>query len=255
MLSIDLKGKVVLITGSTGDLGSAIARTLASCGADIGLHYNQNASMAGQLCEEITDSGRSAVTWQADVCDAKEVMAMRDGIVSALGEVDIIVNNAVIQFQPWQSVLEQPEKDYRSQFESTVLHNVNMAKAFVPHMIDQKWGRVIGINTECSMQYWENQSAYISGKRGMDGVLRVLATEVGRHNITVNQVAPGWIASEKRPNEDTPFQRAYKKGVPMKRRGIPQEVANAVAFFASDLASFTTGLYFPVNGGNVMPAI
>ena len=122
-------------------------------------------------------------------------------------------------------------------------------------MIQKRWGRIIGINTECSMQYQQLQSAYVSGKRGMDGVLRVLAREVGEHQITVNQVAPGWTISEKDRESGSERQSGYEKSVPLKRRGKDQEVANVVAFLASDLASFITGGYIPVCGGNVMPAI
>ena len=103
------------------------------------------------------------------------------------------------------------------------------------------------------MQYWSGQSAYISGKRGMDGVLRVLAREVGGSNITVNQVAPGFTLSENK--RDSVKTKAYRKKVPLQRRGTDQEIANVVAFLASDLASFITGAYIPVCGGNVMPAI
>ncbi|WP_369674232.1 SDR family NAD(P)-dependent oxidoreductase, partial [Enterococcus lactis] len=92
----------------------------------------------------------------------------------------------------WTSVLEQGIEDYESQFRSCVLQNVLMAKAFVPDMISNgKGGRIIAINTECAMQNFPGQSAYVSGKRGMDGVLRVLAKEIGEHQITVNQIAPG----------------------------------------------------------------
>jgi 3-oxoacyl-[acyl-carrier protein] reductase len=130
-----------------------------------------------------------------------------------------------------------------------------MAQAFVPAMIDKGYGRIIGINTECTMQAWPNQSAYISGKAGMDRVMRILAKEVGQHGITVNQVAPGWTVSEDRPDSDSDEVKNYTKNVPLKRRGQAQEIANVVAFLASDLASYMTGTYIPVCGGNVMPAI
>ncbi len=134
-----------------------------------------------------------------------------------------------------------------------MLHNVLMAQAFVPAMIAKNWGRVIAISTECAMQCWPNQSAYVSGKRGMDGVLRVLAKEVGEHGITVNQVAPGWTVSENRPAAGRPD--SYLNAIPLKRWGTDQDIANAVAFLASDLAAFITGAYVPVCGGNVMPTI
>jgi len=136
-----------------------------------------------------------------------------------------------------------------------VLHNVLMAKAFVPAMVEANYGRIIGINTECAMQTFEGQSAYVSGKRGMDGVLRVLAKEVGKHQVTVNQVAPGWTISDKDRLAGVERQENYESKVPLNRRGTDQEIANVVAFLASDLASYITGVYIPVCGGNVMPRI
>ena len=104
------------------------------------------------------------------------------------------------------------------------------------------------------MQMFESQSAYVAGKRGMDGVLRVLAREIGRHGITVNQVAPGWTISERdraRPTEDA----GYCQSVPLRRRGTDQEIANVVAFLASNLSSFVHGAFVPVCGGNVMTTV
>ena len=252
MISIDLSNKVVVITGGSGALGRVMARTLSDAGADIAICYYRDAETALQLRDEITTKGRQAAVVQADVTDQGSINTMRDVISDELGPADIIVNNAVIQYS-WTSVLEQAPEDYESQFQSCVLHNVYMAQAFVPAMIESGWGRVISINTECSMQNFAGQSAYTSGKRGMDGVLRVLAKEVGAHGITVNQVAPGWTISEK--SESKAADEHYWSKVPMQRRGTAQEIANAVLFLASDLASYITGAYIPVCGGNVMPTI
>jgi 3-oxoacyl-[acyl-carrier protein] reductase len=101
----------------------------------------------------------------------------------------------------------------------------------------------------------EKDSAYAAGKRGMDGVLRVLAREIGRHGVTVNQVAPGWTISENRPEGNPQAEQAYRQRIPLRRRGTAQEIANVVLFLASDLAGFVTGAYIPVSGGTVMPAI
>lgn len=243
-MKIDLTGKIAVVTGATGELGRVITRTLVECGARVAVHYHQAANKAKEL--------PAVCMVQADVTKEADVWRMRDEIHRQLGVPDIIVNNAVIQYE-WKQVLQQSPADYRSQFESCVLHNVLMAQAFVPGMIAKKWGRVIAINTECAMQSHPSQSAYVSGKRGMDGVLRVLAKEVGEHGITVNQVAPGWMVSETRPEAGRPDW--YKNGVPLKRYGHDEDVAHAVAFLASDLAGFITGVYLPVCGGNVMPSI
>ncbi len=252
MIPIDLSKKIAVITGGSGALGRVMVRTLAEAGADIAICYYRDAESAQRLEDEITAKGVRAITVQADVTDQDSINRMRDTVSEKLGAANIIVNNAVIQYS-WTSVLEQSPEDYESQFQSCVLHNVYMAQAFVPAMVETGWGRVIGINTECSMQNFATQSAYTSGKRGMDGVLRVLAKEVGEHGVTVNQVAPGWTISEK--SADSPSDAHYWSKVPMQRRGTAQEIANTVLFLASDLASYITGVYIPVCGGNVMPTI
>ena len=254
-LTLDLSGKIAVVTGATGQLGRVMARTLSRCGADIVIHFSKNSAMADALASEIGTSGRRAFAVQADITDAASVNNMRDQVIREFGAASIIVNNAVSQIE-WKSVLEQDPTDYDNQFQTCVLHNVLMAQAFVPGMISAgNGGRVIGINTECAMQNFPGQSAYVSGKRGMDGVLRVLAKEVGAHAITVNQVAPGWTISDNDRRDGSEDQPDYSDKVPLKRRGTDQEIANVVAFLASDLSSYITGAYIPVCGGNVMPAI
>jgi 3-oxoacyl-[acyl-carrier protein] reductase len=251
-MTIDLSGKTALVTGATSELGRVMARTLAECGADVAVHYFKAADKAAALAAGIGAMGRRTCVVQADVTKNDEVLRMRDEVLRQLRAPDIIVNNAVIQYQ-WTSVLEQAADDYRSQFESCTMHNVFMAKAFVPAMVERKYGRVIAINTECSLQCWPSQSAYAAAKRGMDGVLRVLAREVGEHGITVNQVAPGWMVSETRSAEGRP--EWYRTAVPLRRFGHDQDIANAVAFLASDLAGYITGAFLPVCGGNSMVGI
>jgi len=254
-LALDLSGKVCVVTGATGQLGRVMVRTLARCGANVAIQYHQNEAMAQQLREELAAWGRRGMPVQADVTEEASVHALRDRVTQELGVADIIVANAVSQYD-WKSVLEQSLADYESQFRSCVLHNVLMAQAFVPGMIAQgNGGRVIGINTECAMQNFPTYSAYTAGKRGMDGVLRVLAKEIGPHGITVNQVAPGWTVSDRDRAAGSEAQEGYSAAVPLRRRGTDQEIANVVAFLASDLSSYITGAYIPVCGGNVMPAI
>ena len=111
------------------------------------------------------------------------------------------------------------------------------------------------ICTECAIRTFTNESAYAAGKRGMDDIMRVLAKEVGPHNITVNQVAPGWPISARGRKNHTGRNEGYERTVPLRRRGQDQEIANMVAFLASDLAAFVTGQFIAVSGGTVMPAI
>ena len=254
-MEINLSNHLAVVTGGAGQLGRVISQTLAECGADVVVHYHTSQSLAQKLSASFQLMGRKSMAVQADVTDAPSVEGMKSQILATFGRPpDIIVNNAVISYK-WVTVLEQALEDYESQFRSCTLHNVIMTKAFVPAMIEKQWGRVIAINTECAMQNFPTQSAYVSGKRGMDGVLRVLAKEVGPHQVTVNQVAPGWMISAGSPDGDGAGELAYKAAVPMRRRGKDQDIANLVAYLASDLANFISGQYISVSGGNVMPAI
>ncbi len=262
MITLDLTGKVAVITGASGELGRVMGRTLAEAGAAVALHYYKGEDKAQATAAQINAAGGPAIIVQADVGNRDSVNAMRDTVKAALGAADIIVNNAVQQYE-WTSVLDQDEADYESQFQTCVLHNLLMAKAFVPDMITKKSGRIIATNTECTMQCAPNQSAYVSGKGGQDRLLRVLAREVGPHGITVNQVAPGWMVSDKYREDGTartttgaPIDDSgYAQNVPLRHRGLDQDIANAVCFLASDRAAFISGVYLPVCGGNVMPTI
>lgn len=254
MVAIDLSGKTALVTGATGQLGRVMARTLAKAGADMILHYHQNREAAERLADEIHACGVRCMTVCADVGALDSVLSMREEIAQDFSMPDILVNNAVIQYE-WTSVLEQDPADFESQFKSCVMQNVNMAKAFLPSMMEKGFGRIIGINTECAMQCFAGQAAYAAGKRGMDGVLRVLAQEAGPFGVTVNQVAPGWTISDRDRENHTEVQPESDRLIPLRRRGTDEEVANAVLFLASELASYITGAYLPVCGGNVMPRI
>ena len=253
-MNIDLSGKVAIVTGSSGEIGRVIALTLAECGADVALHYHKNLEPAEATHAKITALGRKAFIVQADITKNDEIQAMRPKIEAELGSPDILVTSAVGGFPP-KPVLEQAPEHYAYQFASAAIHNVMMAQAFVPAMIPKRWGRIIAISTEVVMLNHATMSAYSAGKRGMDGVLRVLAREIGEHQITVNQVAPGWTISARDRIHGTEKQEHYDKNVPLRRRGEDRDIANAVAFLASDLARFITGVFLPVCGGNIMVSI
>lgn len=250
-MKLDLVGRIALVTGGSGDLGRVMCRTLAACGAQVAVHYHSRAAEAERVVADIRAAGGTAIAVGGDVGDEDAVAHLAEAVRSGLGEPQIVIANAVIQYTPWTSVLEQPLADYDGQYRSCVRQAVLLAKAFAPAMQRAKAGRFIALSTECAAQCTAGQSAYVAGKRGMDGVLRVLARELGPDGITVNQVAPGYMLSDR--NRDTPPLGWYEERVPLRRRGTDQDVANAVAFLASDLASYITGTWLPVSGGNVMP--
>jgi 3-oxoacyl-[acyl-carrier protein] reductase len=250
-MEINLKGKIAVISGATGQLGRVMAATLASCGADLALLYLHNEAKARELTQSLGAGTVRVIPVQADITDERSVAAMKERIARELGEADIVVNNAVSQYQ-WKPILEQDIHDFQDQFETCVKQNVLMAKAFLPAMVAKGRGRFIGINTERSYLCTADSGAYASAKRGMGGLYRVLAQEVGPAGVTVNQVAPGWTISDKDRENHTENAPDYIAKIPMARRGTDQEIANVVAFLASDLASFITGVTIPVCGGAVM---
>lgn len=254
-MNIDLSGHTALITGASGELGRVMARTLGRCGADVAVHYLGHAEQAERVADEVRTFGVRSCVVQADITQRDAVRAMAETITQTLGAPDIVVANAVIQIHPWTSVLEEDVTDYESQFASCVMQSVYLAKEFIPGMKRGGYGRFIAINTECAIEAAVNSSAYVAGKRGLDGLLRVLAKEVGEDQITVNQVAPGWMIGDRDRASANVSDALYKESVPMKRRGDDQDIANLVAFLASPLASYITGSFIPVCGGRVMVGI
>ncbi|MDR0395769.1 MAG: SDR family oxidoreductase [Oscillospiraceae bacterium] len=253
-MNISFEGKTVLITGGTSDLGRVMVRQFAKSGANVAIHYLKNSAMAETLRAEAESYGVRAAAVQANVTKSVEVESMRDKVASALGMPQIVVCNAVSQY-PWTTILDQPLEHFADQFETCTIHNVLMAKAFVPDMVEKKYGRFIGINTECSALCNPNSGAYAAAKRGMDGIYRTLAKEIGYSGVTCNQIAPGWMISDRDRARGTEHPPEAEAKIPMKRRGEDIEIANAALFLASDLAGYITGAYIPVCGGNVMPGI
>ena len=254
MIEINLNDKIAVVTGATGQLGRVIVRTLARAGADIAIHYGTNEKLAKDLMDQVRSMGRNAIIVQADVTNLVSVIEMKEKIHQKLGSPDIIVSSAVGYSKPWLIILEQPIESYTTLFKTCVLQSVNIAKAFLPAMVKKKSGRFIGINTEGAAETSAGASAYSSAKRGMNGIFRVLAQEAAPYNITVNEVAPGWTISDA-SREEKEDDACYIKKIPMGRRGTDTEIANAVAFLASDLASYITGVYLPVCGGTIVPGI
>lgn len=254
MLTLDMKNRTVMITGATGLLGRELAMKFAECNADVIIHYNKNETKAKEIEKTIKNMGRNAFVVQGDITKDKSVQNMHKNIKENFKMPNIIVNNAIIQYT-WKEVLDQEINDYYSQFESCVMQMVYMTKNFAPYMKDNKWGRIVCINSECAAMPEVRFSAYTAAKKGLDGIVKVLAKELGPFGITVNQVAPGRLIRDNETESDMLLQKEYESSVPLKRRGTVDEVANMVVFLSSDLSSFTTGAYIPVCGGRTIPGI
>jgi 3-oxoacyl-[acyl-carrier protein] reductase len=250
-LSITLSPRVVLVTGATGELGRCISRTLAACGAKVAIHYHSSRDAAQQLYDELSAAGTEACIVGCDITDVTAVEAMQHEIQATLGQVDIIVNNAVTWYEEGP-VIDQQADQFARVYRSSVLQVWATAKVFSRPMIDRGWGRIISLGTEVSSQALVNRAPYSAAKCAMDGMMRSLARELGEYGITVNQVAPGWVITDEDRSDRDEVQPEYERNVPLKRRGYDQDVANLVAFLSSDLAGFVTGVRIPVCGGNIM---
>ena len=245
--SIDLAGKVALVTGGGRGIGSRIAATMAAAGAKTIVNYRKSGQAAEAVAEKIRGAGGEAVAVHADVTDRAQVERMKKDVEKRWGQVDILVNNALDQ-KPWKPFTEMDWETMDSQVNGSLRAACNTGWAFIPGMKERRWGRIINISTVCFIENLPGQSAYNSGKGALYSWSRTVCREVAPWNITINQIAPGWMRTENvDPGSDD--VRRYAEGVPMKRQGDAQEIANVSLFFASELASFTTGAYVPVCGG------
>jgi len=245
--SIDLKDKVAVVTGASQGIGARIAVTLAAAGAKTVVNYNHSQDKARAVVDEILSAGGTAVALQADVTDRGQVERMKTELKARWGSVDILVNNALEQ-KPWKPFEEYDWDWYQSQIDGSLKAVCNTGWAFIPGMKARTWGRIINISTVCFIENTPGESAYNAGKGALYSWSRTVCREVAPHNITINQIAPGWMRTEK-VDPDSREVIEYAKGVPMKRQGDAQEIANTALYFASDLAGFVTGAYVPVCGG------
>lgn len=244
-----LSGKVALVTGGARGIGACIARVLAREGAAVAVLYSQSEEKAQRVVGEIERAGGRAQAFRADVRDFDQVQAAVAGAVEAFGRLDGVVNNAIAGRQ--SGLLEEATwEDYANSFDFGCKQVVNTIKAARPVMKAQGGGRIVNIVTELWNMAPANWSVYLAGKGAMVGLSRSLACELGPENITVNMVAPGWMADEK-VDTSSKASLSFGQSLPLRRHGSADEIGNACAFFLSDLAGYVTGAYIPVAGGRV----
>jgi 3-oxoacyl-[acyl-carrier protein] reductase len=268
-LEIDLSGRVALVTGGSRGLGRADALTLARAGADVAIadilveSDTSAAESYGTLAraavaqgmvhtestvEEIRRLGRRALALKCDVTDREQVDAAVERTVSELGSVDILVNNAgtldhVAQFHDQRADLW--DRDLRVNLTGAF----NCAQAVWPQMRERQWGRIVNMASVAGTLGGFGQASYSTTKAGILGLTRTLAMEGGRHGITCNAIVPGVIGSEAFHMANPAMNARIEARTVFKRHGEPQDIANAIAFLCSDLASYVTGIELNVSGG------
>ncbi|MFN3650248.1 MAG: SDR family NAD(P)-dependent oxidoreductase [Armatimonadota bacterium] len=244
-----LDGRVALVTGGARGIGRDISRVLARQGATVAINYGQSEDRARQLVDEIQASGGRAAAFGADVRDGEAVRLMVQAIVDRFGRLDGLINNAIAGKQHG-SFAEATAADYATAFDYGCQAVVNTLSAARPVMRDQGGGRVVNIVTELWNMAPAEWSVYLAGKGAMVGLSRSLACELGPDGITVNMVAPGWMADEKvDPSQEASLR--FAQTLPLRRHGSGEEIGNACVFFLSDLAAYVTGAYLPVTGGRI----
>lgn len=247
----DLSGKVALVTGASRGLGAAIARKLAACGAKVGINYFGSPQMAQHVLEQIRQAGGMAAAFKADVRDEQAVSALVVQVQKAFGPVDILVINATGP-QPFIRIEDLTWRGCLDQLEFFVKSPLILVKAVLSSMKERRSGRIIHVGSEVFERGLPEFSQYVAAKGAQLGLTRSWARELAPWQITVNSVAPGWIPTERHANDPQEAKDAYAAAVPMQRMGVPDDVAEAVAFLASDGAKFITGQKLAVNGGNTL---
>lgn len=244
-----LENKVALVTGGGRGIGAAIVRVLAREGAAVAINYGASRDKAEALAAQIVENGGKAQAFGADVRDAQAVQAMIEQVVAKFGRLDGIVNNAIAgkQSAPFD---EATPDDYANAFNYGCQAILNTMRSARPIMKEQGGGRIVNIVTELWNMEAPGWSVYMAGKGAMVGISRSLAGELGPDNITVNMVAPGWMADEK-VDTNGEGSKKFAQTLPLRRHGSAEEIGNGCAFFLSDLAAYVTGAYLPVTGGRI----
>ncbi len=238
--------RVALVTGAAKGIGAAVCRRLAADGFSVAVNYNTSADEAAALVNElkkITD----AEAFRADVSDSKQVNEMVNAVTARFGRTDALVNNAGIA----QQVLFTDISDamWQRMLGVNLTGQFNCCRAVLPQMINRKSGKIVNITSMWGEVGASMEVHYSAAKAGVIGLTKALAKEVGLSGITVNAVSPGVIMTDMMAGFSPETVDALRDETPLNTLGMPDDVANAVAFLLSEKADFITGTVLPVNGG------
>lgn len=243
---MNLNDKVAIVTGSGRGIGREIAIKLAELGAAVVIN-DINEALANQTAEQIKAAGSRSMAVIADVSSSTDTARMVTTVKDAFGKIDILVNNAGITRD--QLLLKMTDEDWDNVLNISLKSVFLCTRAVIRDMMKQRWGRVISISSIVGIAGNPGQANYASAKAGIIGFTRTIAKEVASRNVTVNAVAPGFIDTEMTQRLDEKQKNELKQRIPSGYLGSPRDVAEAVAFFASEEARYITGQVLSVDGG------
>ncbi|MDY7078124.1 MAG: 3-oxoacyl-[acyl-carrier-protein] reductase [Chloroflexota bacterium] len=249
-MSKPLENKVAVVTGASRGIGRAIALELARRGARIVINYHRSTEAAAEVVAAIETAGGQAIAVQADVSDFEQAANLLKAAQDAFGQIDILVNNAGTTRD--QLLMMMKEQDWDTVLDTNLKSVFNCCKAAARPMVRRRQGRIINITSISGISGQGGQTNYAASKAGIIGFTKSLAKELGPRSITVNCVAPGFIPTALTNTMPEEWKQQVIEMTPLGRIGQPEEIAYAVAFLASDEASFITGEVLTVDGGLVM---
>lgn len=242
-----LQGKNIIVTGATRGIGRGIAIKLAEEGANVAFTYSSSVEAAQQLEQELVAKGVRSKGYQSDASDFQAAQEMVTDVLTTFGSVEVLINNAGITKD--NLLMRMTEDDFDKVIKVNLKSVFNMTKAVVKPMMSAKKGSIINLTSVVGLKGNAGQANYAASKAGIIGFTKSVALELGSRNIRCNAIAPGFIETEMTAVLDENTVAEWRKAIPLKRGGTPEDVANACVFLASDSSSYISGQTLQVDGG------
>lgn len=242
-----LEGKTAIITGASRGIGKGIAEVYASNGCNVAFTYSRSADAANALASALKDKGVQAKAYQSDAADFEQAQALVDQVLEDFGSLDILINNAGITKD--NLLMRMGEEDFNAVINVNLNSVFNMTKAVQRTFLKQRKGVLIHMSSVVGVKGNAGQANYAASKAGIIGFSKSVALELGSRNIRSNVIAPGFIETEMTAKLADEVVEGWRNGIPLKRGGTPEDIANACVFLGSDLSSYITGQVLNVDGG------